>query len=207
MLKDLLDFVFPPRCVICGKETDGASVCPQCKSKIKFLEYPLILHRKNTYFYAITRYEGISEKLVKKLKFSNKKRIAEDLGEIFTNFINENNIRADFVGFVPMSKKELRSRGFNQSYLIARVISKRLNIPLFSGISKVKETEKQVGLSRVGRIKNVKNAFKFFQSVPGSLIVVDDVFTTGSTAREVARASKGFVKGNFYFIAFSQKMG
>ena len=207
MLKDLLDFVFPPRCVICGKETNGESICTQCKSKIKFLEYPLILHRKNIYFYAITRYQGISEKLVKKLKFSNRKRIAEDLGEIFAVFIKENDIRANFVGFVPMSKKELRSRGFNQSQLIARVISKKLNIPLFLGISKVKETEKQVGLSRAGRIKNVKNAFKFSQNISGSLIVVDDVFTTGSTAKEVAHASKGFVEGNFYFIAFSQKMG
>lgn len=207
MLKDLLDFVFPPHCVICGKETRGESICSQCKSSIKFLEYPLILHRKNIYFYAITRYEGVSEKLIKKLKFANKKRIAEDLGKIFADFILENNIVADFVGFVPMSKRELRSRGFNQSLLIARAISKSTNIPLFSGIQKIRETEKQVGLSRAKRMKNVRNAFKFSQSVTGSLIVVDDVFTTGSTAKEVAHASKGFVGENLYFIAFSQKIG
>jgi len=165
------------------------------------------LNRKNIYFYAITRYEGVSEKLIKKLKFANKKRIAEDLGKIFTDFILENNIVADSVGFVPMSKKELRSRGFNQSLLIARAISKSTNIPLFLGIQKIRETEKQIGLSRAKRMKNVRNAFAFSKNVRGSLIVVDDVFTTGSTAREIARASKGFVSGNLYFIAFSQKIG
>ncbi len=70
----------------------------------------------------------------------------------------------------------------------------------------MKTTEKQVGLSRVARIKNVRNAFAVKGFVNGSIIVIDDVYATGSTAAEINRALWKKVDGNIFFIAFSRKM-
>ena len=207
MIRDFVNFIFPPHCFVCGKPTSGTHLCDDCKSKIEFLEYPLIYHKDKVYFYAITRYRGVSENVVKLLRFRGKKRIAEDIGMIFYHFLSQNDISPDFIGFVPMSRKEERERSFNQSYLIAKAISINAHIPLYFGIKKLRDTAKQVGLTRAGRIKNVKGAFAFTEPVQGSLLVVDDVYTTGSTLKEIARVSKKFVSGNLYLIAFSQKLG
>ena len=202
----ILDLIFPPHCLICGKKVSSGNVCEECLSHMELLKFPLIEHKGKTYFYAVTKYEGVAASIVKLLKFKRKKCLAKDVARVISNFINENNIKAGYVGYVPMLSTEERERGFNQSYLVANALSEALDIELFNGIEKVKTTEKQVGLSRVARIKNVRNAFAVKGFVNGSIIVIDDVYTTGSTAAEINRALWKKVDGNIFFIAFSRKM-
>ncbi len=206
LLKKISFLVFPPHCVICGKETNGENICKDCLSKIDFLEYPLIEHRGKFFFYAITNYEGISGEVVRKLKFFNLKSLSYDVAEIFADFIRKNKIKADFVSYVPMTQKDRRKRGFNQSRLIAKNLSELLDIGFFEGIEKVRDTEKQVGLSRSKRIENMRNAFCAREKIPGDLIIVDDVYTTGATAHSVAKAFSKKSCFNIYFIAFSRKI-
>ena len=95
---------------------------------------------------------------------------------------------------IPLHKTKKRKRGFNQSELIAKELSKSLNIPLKTDILvKTKKTQTQTNLTKEQRAENVKNAFiiKNPQSIEGKTVfLVDDVFTTGSTMKECAKTLK-----------------
>jgi competence protein ComFC len=202
-----IDFIFPPHCIICGKETKNENICENCKGKIKFMEYPLIWHDDRKYFYAITHYEGVMEEIIKKMKFNGLKSLSKDLSSILSNFIDQENISFDVVGYVPMTRKELLDRKFNQTYLIAKEISKLYNKPLIKGLNKLKTTRKQVGLSKKEREENLKNAFTLEEKIRGNILLVDDVYTTGSTAKELTKSIYGKTDGNIIFIAISRRIG
>ncbi len=204
---DKLSFlIFPPRCVVCGKRTTGENICKECFQRIEFLEYPLIEHKGRVFFYAVTNYESVAGELVRKLKFYGRKRVATDIAEIFFDFIQKNEILPDCISFVPMTKQDLCARGFNQSKLIAKRLSELSGIKLFEGIEKVRQTEKQVGLSRRKRIKNLKSAFRVSEKCRGSVLVIDDVYTTGATAHSITSAFRKQTKSDIYFVAFSRKI-
>ena len=97
---------------------------------------------------------------------------------------------------VPLHISRLKQRGFNQSYLLARHISRQLDIPLFKhGLVRQRATPKQSGLNQRARQQNLRGAFKFNPGAKDSIeylkgkhiVIVDDVITTGSTMHEVAK--------------------
>jgi competence protein ComFC len=204
--KILIDFIFPPHCLVCGKETEGKNICEGCKGKIKYMEYPLIEHDGRKFFYAVTYYEGVIEEIIKKMKFHGMKTLAKDLSNILFNFIHKEQISFDFVGYVPMTRKELLGRKFNQTHLVAKEISKMFNKPLINSIKKLKTTRKQVGLTKKERKENLKNAFQMKEKVSGNILLIDDVYTTGSTAREIVKSVSRTTNGNIIFVAISRKM-
>jgi len=206
LIRNLVNIIFPPHCLICGKQTDHGNICKECLSKVNFLEFPLIEHRGKTYFYAITKYEGVSASIVKILKFGKKKSIAQDISYIISQFILNNSINVDYVGFLPMSRQEKRMRGFNQSFLIAKGVADILGIDIYKGAKKVVNTKKQVGLNRKERMRNIRDAFKAGDPVNGTIVLIDDVYTTGSTANEFVKEIRKVVSGKIIFIAFSRKL-
>ncbi len=201
-----LNLLLPSHCLICGKNTDGENICSNCKEKIRYLEYPLIEHKKNIYFYAITQYKGIMEESIKILKFRKRKIIAKDLASIIIDFVSKEKMQFEHIGFVPMTHSETRERGFNQTYLMAKKISKTNKIPILNGLNKIKETKKQIGLSKRERKENLKSAFKMTGNVEGNIMIIDDVYTTGNTADEITKAIARKTKSNIYFIALSRKI-
>ena len=92
--------------------------------------------------------------------------------------------------FIPMTKKELKNRGFNQVEILANVISQKLGIKIFKGLIKIKETKQQALLNLEERKENIKNAFKCIETSPKKLILIDDIFTTGSTLLEASKVLK-----------------
>lgn len=104
-------------------------------------------------------------------------------------FLNLEMPECDGIIPVPLSKSALRERGFNQSLLMARVISKKLKTPLYMDmLLKRKDTLPQVGLSAKERMKNLKGAFKTSGKINNlRLFLLDDVMTTGATARECSK--------------------
>jgi len=203
---NLLHILFPPHCLICGKRTNEENICNDCRKEIKYFKYPLIDHKKNVYFYAVTEYKGVIEKSVKILKFKKRKILAKDLAKIIMDFINKEKIRFEYIGFIPMTRLEQNTRGFNQTYLLAKEISKIYGIPVVKGLRKVKETKKQVGLSKKEREKNLKNAFQMENKIEGNILIIDDVYTTGSTASEITKIVAKNTKSNVYFVALSRKI-
>lgn len=91
---------------------------------------------------------------------------------------------------VPLSRKSLRERGFNQTLLLSRVIAEHRGIPVYmDALCKNKETLPQISLGADKRMSNLKNAFEVKGNVAGlRLILLDDVMTTGATARECSKA-------------------
>ncbi|MCX2727712.1 phosphoribosyltransferase family protein [Thermomicrobium sp. 4228-Ro] len=90
---------------------------------------------------------------------------------------------------VPLHRTRLQERGFNQSALIARAIARTLALPMREELVRVKSTLSQVGLTQADRIRNVSNAFRWIGSpLQGTVLLVDDVVTTGATISAAAEA-------------------
>ncbi len=109
---------------------------------------------------------------------------------------------------VPLHKKRLLERGFNQAALMARSIARALEVPLeLRCLVKVRSTSPQVGLKRSERIANVKGAFAVTQKARVSgkrLLLVDDVYTTGATLSEASRCLLGAGAKEVHVITFAR---
>jgi len=92
---------------------------------------------------------------------------------------------------VPLHRKRLRERGFNQSLLLARALSRNFSLKLdFSSLQRRIHTQPQISLGKEDRAANVRNAFEVLRKADiadSRILLVDDVYTTGSTVRECAR--------------------
>ncbi|MDD3678753.1 MAG: ComF family protein [Patescibacteria group bacterium] len=166
-------------CPFCKKISPGGATCPNCKSKaslegvLSFGYFKDDLMREIVYRY---KYEGLFA-------------ISEIISDWLLNLVNQQSIDFDLITFTPLSRKRKNKRGYNQSEVLAKKISKKLKIPCEPLIEKRRETKPQVGLGRKERILNLKNAFfikKRVNLTSKRIVIVDDVITTGSTLNECA---------------------
>jgi len=148
------------------------------------------------YAHSLFRYEDDIIKLVHQLKFSEKITYARTIGEILlTKLQTEIQLNNEIPGCllpVPLHKARLRQRGFNQSIEIARVIAKKLDIPMVTdSVVRQRITDAQTGLNAKQRQKNIKGAFSVISNIDYKhVLIIDDVVTTGSTVNELARVLK-----------------
>jgi ComF family protein len=158
-------------------------LCEDCLRKRPFYEAA----------WAPYRYEGAILKGIHRLKYGSKGFLADALGPLLSQFATE---RIDgspsvLIMPVPLHPKRLRERGFNQSLLLARHVSGCLHIDLdFLSLRRVRYTPPQASLAKKERLQNVQGAFELKNSdaVKGrSILLVDDVVTTGNTLNECAR--------------------
>ena len=174
-----------PHCRICEKplDTDATAICREC------------FERKNYFSYtrAAGTYEGALKEMIHFFKFNKKKKLFKLLSETMLDKIDRNIFNGiDLIVPAPLSKKSLAEREYNQTELLAKHISFRLKIPANNIVVKTRETERQSSLERGKRLGNLKGAFKikeeFISIVDGkNIVVVDDVYTTGSTINEIAK--------------------
>ncbi len=126
-------------------------------------------------------------------KFNKKKKLFKLLSETLLDKIDKNIFNGiDLIVPAPLSKKSLAEREYNQTELLARHISFKLKIPANNIVVKTRETERQSSLEREKRLGNLKGAFSikdgFISAVEGkNIVIVDDVYTTGSTINEIAK--------------------
>lgn len=221
IVKSILDAIFPPNftCEICGIEIfDGGHLCKKCEKTVEFnngdtcrvcgrkTEYPaLCLECKASaprYDKAVSAlvYGGGAQNLI--LKYKDGQPYLKDY---FSELIHEKSAQftdADAVCFVPMTKAAEGKRGYNQSYLLAKELAKKLKLPLLkTAIEKVKATSSQKTLSKSERAINLMTSFKARrEEVEGkNIIVVDDVLTTGATADAVCGELKKRGAAKVYF--------
>ena len=128
-------------------------------------------------------YEGVLAEAVNQLKFHGIRRLSDPLGRLMLTLTLP---VMDGIVPVPLHPQRLRERGFNQSLLLARVISKEIPVPLLTNIlRKKKGTPPQTGLSAKERRSNLKNSFAVNGKIENlRLFLCDDVMTTGATATE-----------------------
>ena len=198
ILNYILELVYPPVCGFCGKIC-REYLCKKCEIKIKKYEINLMQKNKNKYFdelFCIFKYEKIIRETLIEYKFQNKPYLYKTFSKIILNnkkvcgFLK----KYDIIIPVPISKKRKLTRGYNQSYLIAKEIAKMLNIKLENNILiKTKDIKAQSGLTKKERAINIKNAFmvKNIDKLKNkNILLFDDIYTTGSTVNECARILK-----------------
>ncbi|WIM05213.1 MAG: ComF family protein [Candidatus Nitricoxidivorans perseverans] len=169
----------PELCPVCAETAPGGAVCGQC------LKSPP--HFDATF--AAFRYAFPLDKLVQALKYGHRLAIADFCAQALQGLAAP---IADLIVPLPLSAQRLAERGFNQSVEIARPLARALGLPLLlDGCTRPVDTVPQAMLPWKARRNNVRHAFECAVDLSGkSVIVVDDVMTTGSTLDEFARILK-----------------
>lgn len=201
--KFLLDIFFPKFCFGC--QSEGSYLCPDCKSVLEISGFHLENKTRNLgdLYFALEYKAPLIKKLVQKFKYEPFAReIASDLASLIIEHFQQLEKVPPFLKErgevlivpIPLGNKRLRWRGFNQAEEIGKKLSEFLKIPLLSNILfKAKETPPQIILSGQERKENIKGAFlvKNKNLIENKkILLVDDVYTTGSTMEEAAKVLK-----------------
>ena len=197
LLKDLLDFVYPPYCILCEAdlEPENKLVCEKCWERLESsstMETQISKHR----ILALYPFSNDVRTIIHNLKYLNKRHLAVNLGSAIGKIIVEDkNIRKwDFLIPIPLHKVKQRSRGFNQSELIVDAIAEVSSIEKdYRILIRHRYTKNQAALPMRERAANVKGAFSVLNKsrIEGKkIILVDDVITTGSTMLECIKVLK-----------------
>ena len=194
LLEKILNILFPLRCIICG--TQGPDICAKCLSSFeppKISNYDWII--------SLWNYRDPNvERLMRHIKNIPNQRIAKILAAEIMARLRQykgpalSGISNAIVVPIPIGRARLRSRGYNQSLLLARPLAKLLRRTIFANILiKSKQTKKQgTTKSRSERLENIAGSF----SVPNNqyrkinnrdIVIIDDITTTGSTLVEVRK--------------------
>ncbi len=141
---------------------------------------------------SVAIYDGILREAIHRFKYNGKTSLAAVFGEMMKASIADHDY--DTIVPVPLHRKRLKERGFNQSLLLAKSVAKGLDLPVdYLHLKRVRETSPQVGLTVVEREGNVKGVFRiegtpFFAAK--NVLLIDDVITTGATVAECSRVLK-----------------
>ncbi|MCL5784452.1 MAG: ComF family protein [Patescibacteria group bacterium] len=206
----LLDLIFPKFCVGCHKWgtylcsscinhiTQNELICPICtRPAIGGAVHPLCKRKCGLDgLWSLGSYRGVMQKAIKKLKY----RFVTDLAEVLTNLMIEywaryeaqflEEIKKDrgegwVIVPVPLHPKRQKYRGFNQSALLGQLLSKKLGLGYQDVLKRLRYTKPQAQLSGAERRKNLKNVFALANSsLSSNILLIDDVWTTGSTLKE-----------------------
>jgi len=195
MLRHLINFIFPPRCSGCGVLLPLCAeelICSGCLAEIKSAELPAVEY-SHCRLISSALYTGAAKNLIKEMKFRNTRSCAGILARVMTDsFIKHSGgFSPGIIIPVPLHKSRKNERGYNQSALIAKRVSKLLKIPFSSSLMRrIRNTPSQRGLHPDERIKNVKGAFAVRGKIPATVLLIDDVATTGATVNECAATLK-----------------
>ncbi len=193
-----------PLCNKCGFPLKGVSAkngsCSKCRNKLYYFDRAL----------SVSEYSGITKKCIQLLKYKRKLKIGKNLSRIMLEFLKAHfNIASiDLITAVPLHKTKLKERGFNQSELFADFIRLNLNLPAsFNNLRRVRNTLSQYQLSLEKRQLNIKDAFdcndkSFFKNK--SVLIVDDIFTTGATLNECSRVLKNAGAKKVYTLTMAR---
>jgi ComF family protein len=170
----------PERCPVCALPTPDSSVCGACLSRAPYFDATQ----------AVYRYEFPVDSLVQSLKYAHRLAGADFLGRMLAQLSTL--CRPDLILPVPLSAARLAQRGFNQALEIARPLARVLGVPLeVSRVHRHRDTAPQASLPWKERTENIRHAFECEIDLTGkTILVVDDVMTTGATLNELARTLK-----------------
>lgn len=194
----MFKLIYPPVCGICD-ELNKKYLCRRCEEKLSPYYINKIEHKKKTFFeyqIKIFMYEDIVREKIIEYKFKEKSYMYKTFKKIILNnkkiysFLK----KYDIILAVPLHRKKRWERGYNQTELIAKEISKDLEIKFDNKVLvKVRNTKVQSTLSKKDRMENVKGAFSVINQETikeKRVILFDDIFTTGNTVNECSKVLK-----------------
>ena len=203
-----LDLVFPPRCAGCLRV--DVHWCAECQRLLDALPLPAPGDNPTTSFTAFATsggHAGLLRKAILALKFENAPQLARPLGARLALLVARENWTPDLLVPVPLHPSRERERGYNQAQLVGQELAQLLDIPQEAGaLQRVIATRAQVGLDRTQRQRNVAGAFAAGSELIGGrdVLLVDDVYTTGATLRECARALRAKGAAKVYGLTLSR---
>lgn len=192
-------------CESCGKPmsiTTGKCFCVECTKEC----------RKFDRGFTCVHYGTAERALIHQLKYKDKDFLAAYLAELMYERIAAEYLEPDLVVPVPMHKSKERRRGYNQAGLLAKHIAERLDRPCFPRLLiRISDTTPMSGLTAEQRKKNIQGVFtaaKWVQSTiyDKTVLLVDDVFTTGSTAEACSEVLKAAGARKVYVLTFAAGM-
>lgn len=228
----LFDVVYPPRCVACRAEVAAAhSFCYTCFSKVRMISEPACDCCGEPFDFAVEKgalcgkcmsepppydqaksvmvYDDASKRLITTFKYSDRTSLAIFLSQLMATRGQELVSTCDMIIPVPLHWRRLLSRRYNQSYLLARRLSKQAKKRHAANLlRRIRYTAQQTGLSRTERDRNVRGAFKVSkpdQVKDKTILLVDDVLTTGATIEACARALKKSGAAKVYVLTAARR--
>lgn len=212
MAEEAVSLLFPARCPVCDeavRRRDGR-ICRDCRSRLKMVEEPFCLScgrplpeekeqycadcasKKHKYIRgrALYEYESAAESIYR-FKYGGRREYAEffgrEMAEKLEGYIRK--VSPDALVPVPLSRKRFGGRGYNQAQLLAEVMGGELGIPVHTHLAaRVRDTLPQKDLNAQERQNNLKKAFKIIENDVklSTIIIIDDIYTTGSTIDALA---------------------
>ena len=221
----VLDLVFPKRCVQCN--ASGEFMCPDCLAKVtpvagetcercalplRPFETCSVCSERGFEFdstKAVFVMEGVVAKAVHNLKYNDIRALAPVMGGMMANLLKEDGYSADMVVPVPLHPARMRERGYNQSELLAKVIATECDLELNSGVLKrTVKTAPQVSFrnlkERAGAMAGAFELNKLVYIKGRSILLIDDVVTTGSTVNSCTKALKSAGAARVEVCAFAR---
>lgn len=224
----LIDLFWPKFCLGCGQI--GAYLCLKCQNKIKIFNKeicfycsrpsPLGLTHPNCKkpgrfdgFWALYEYKSIIRDVIKEFKY----RRATEIWREMSFFIKPENLlflkrwpKIDFFQPIPLYKKKMNERGFNQAKIIANFLKKYHNLPIADFVWRVKNTKSQTKLKTDRqRLINLKGAFRLNDNKKqiiknANILLIDDVVTTGATVNQATKVLKKAGAGQIFVFALAK---
>ena len=198
IIRTILDIIYPQVCGICGK-VSSKSICNKCRARFKsefnfeMDDYTEDVQKNFNEHYYFFKYENLIRQQILDLKFHEKPYVYKTI----MYFLKENkkdlkNLeKYDIIIVVPVSISRKKERGYNQSTILAKEISKIIERPFIENVLyKIKNTVPQSTLNKEQREQNAKGVYKVnnIQKIYNKKILIfDDIYTTGSTLNECAK--------------------
>ena len=225
----ILNLLFPRRCAVCDEITDkfGAPVCSECRKKIVYIREPFCIKcgrqlrneneqlcigcRKQNHRFiqgmALYDYGSMSDSIFR-FKYAGRQEYAEFYGEELwrKRGLWLKALKPDALVPVPVHRQRKRDRGYNQAELLAEALSKKSGVPVNNRlIKRCKKTLPQKNLSDRERQNNLKKAFKIRQNDVklNTIVIIDDIYTTGSTVDAMAEVLQEAGILHIYFMALA----
>lgn len=220
----LLDLLYPSRCVACRRV--GDRFCAACQSRIERILPPICDRCGRPLVSSFTKecpyckklplqidgtratafFEGNLRTAIHALKYNHQPELAEPLGQMLNEYLTAHPLPVDLLIPVPLHQERELARGYNQSHLLARVLSQAHTLPLENDVlTRVRATRPQVELDAVTRRENVHDAFTATDRIAGArVLLIDDVCTTGATMEACGAALKAHGAKSVWGLAIAR---
>jgi competence protein ComFC len=198
IVNSLVDLFFPMRCIHCNYVIDTTQIlCVSCVTDLPYTHWNL--DQKNKAFKQLYQYcrvegaysllhftkENCTQSILHEMKYKSRPEPGIDLADLVSIDLS----RFDYIIPIPLHRKRLKERGYNQVEPFTKAIAKKYNIPYADSILIRSEYKKsQVFKNKEERVKDLSSVFKIIDStISGHILIVDDLITTGATLSQAVR--------------------
>lgn len=204
-LKNLLNLLFPPKCLTCREFCDD-KICQKCLASFVYLNKFFTVQNENVF--SILLYDDKVKKMITQFKFNKKISLQTLMAEIIKQNFPKQFIDFEIILTVPLSQKRFQQRGFNQVDLIFDALALKFNKAINkTTLKRVKDTRPLFSMNQPERQKELLNAFKIEDETSlksKKILLVDDIITTGSTVKEIIRLLKKAEVKSIYVLSLAK---